>query len=149
MQTQYSIQRRYARHPIRVPLAVRPQNGNPKFLSKVGDISEGGVSFSSPWRISDGSSIEIELPVNDTRFELTGTVVSCIPHPGGNSFRVGLSFVEPGMNFRMKLAEQVLRIGELQRDLTRERGTEVSQEEAARVWVEQYAATFADLYPAA
>ncbi|MBL8950599.1 MAG: hypothetical protein JNK82_07480, partial [Myxococcaceae bacterium] len=50
-------------------------------------------------------------------------------------------------NFKMKLAEQVLRIEELRSLLTKERGVEVTSKEAAQVWVDQFASTFADLVP--
>lgn len=135
--------RRYVRHPIRVPVAVR--HGDTELFSRVGDISEGGLSFDSPSAIPIGSTLEVELPVHHSRFKLTGTVAASIPQAEG--FRVGVSFVETGVMFKMKLAEQVLRIDELRLTLTKERGVEVSKAEAAAVWVEQYAATFADLYP--
>jgi hypothetical protein len=139
-------QRRYLRHPIQVPLAVRPKDG-PRFLSRVGDLSEGGVSFTAGGPLPVGTAIEVELPVHHSRFVLTGTVVACVELPAVGIWRVGLSFVEPEMSFKLKLAEQVLRIDELQLELAQERGAEVTRAEAAQVWVERYAETFADLYP--
>jgi hypothetical protein len=44
------------------------------------------------------------------------------------------------------MAEQILRVRELRRELSRERGAEVSDEEAAREWVDRYAAEFAEVY---
>ena len=134
--------RRYVRHPIRVPVAVR--HGELELFSRVGDISECGISFDSPVDIAVGATLEVELPVHHSRFKLTGTVAASIPQ--GVGFRVGVSFAEPGVQFKMKLAEQVLRIDELRLSLTKERGVEVTKAEAAAVWVEQYAASFADLY---
>jgi hypothetical protein len=144
MEDRYSERRRYVRHPIRVPLAVRPRGGTEQFLSRAGDISEGGVSFSSPGPLGLGATIDIEIAVHHSRFKLVGTVASSATLPDG-SFRIGLSFVEPGTAFKMKLAEQVLRIEELRVTLSTERGAEVTSKEAAQVWVEQYAATFGDL----
>lgn len=135
--------RRYVRHPIRVPLAVRPKNAG-HFLSRAADISEGGISFDSRVPMTQGDIVEVELPVHHSRFTLAGTVASSAPLPGGG-FRIGLSFVEPGTAFKIKLAEQVLRIAELQQTLSKEAGREVSSREAAQVWVEKYAETFADL----
>lgn len=135
--------RRYVRHPIRVPVAVR--QGELELYSRVGDLSEGGLSFDSPSQLAIGSTLEVELPVHHSRFKLTGTVASSFAL--GEGFRVGVSFVETGLMFKMKLAEQVLRIDELRLSLTQERGVEVTKAEAAAVWVEQYAASFADLFP--
>lgn len=143
MQTPDVERRQYARHPLRVPLAVRPSNGNAPYLSRVCDLSEGGVSFTSPTPLAPGATVEVVLPVAHHRFTMAGTVRSCVAGDGG--FRIGLAFVEPQMSFRMKLAEQALRIAEFQRDLERERGAPVSLQEATQVWVERYAETFADL----
>lgn len=147
MQNPDAERRSFERHPIRVPLTVRPQHGGRELFSEVGDLSEGGLSFACSEPMPEGSPLEVELPVNDERFTLIAAVASCVEAAGSRTFRVGLAFANPGMRFRMKLAEQVLRIRELQRDLSRERGAEVSLEEAAQRWVEQYAKIFADLYP--
>lgn len=139
-------QRRYVRHPIRVPLVVRPKDGSPAFLSRVGDLSEGGVSFGSPRPLPTGARLEVVLPVHHTRFALTGTVVSSVPLP--ELFRIGLSFQEPAMAFKLKLAEQALRIEELRAELSRARGAEVTRAEAAELWVARYAETFAAVFTA-
>lgn len=138
--------RSYLRHPIRVPLAVRPRDGGPEFLSRIGDISAGGVSFTSPKPLPEGTGVEVELPVSDERFALLGAVASCIGGRDAGTYRIGLCFLQPGMSFRMKLAEQVLRVGRLREELSRSRGMDVSLEEAAQYWVDQYAELFADLY---
>lgn len=138
--------RRYVRHPILVPIVVHLRNHGGDLHSRVADISEGGVAFTSTQPLNVGNALDVELPVEATRFKLTGKVASCNTMPDGY-FRVGVAFVEAAMSFRMKLAEQVLRISQLQKRLTRERGVPVSQQEAAQIWVEQYAATFADLLP--
>ncbi|MBK7860620.1 MAG: PilZ domain-containing protein [Archangiaceae bacterium] len=146
VEDRYAVQRRYVRHPIRVPLAVRTQGAANPLLSRAGDISEGGVSFGSPVALALGVTVDIEIPVHHSRFKLTGTVTSCTAL-GDGTFRVGLSFVEPGTAFKMKLAEQVLRIEELRETLSAQRGQAVTTREAAQVWVEQYAKSFGDLVP--
>jgi hypothetical protein len=138
--------RRHIRHPIQVPLAIRPRGAAAAVCSTVGDLSAGGLSFSSPLPVDVGSRVEVELPVGERRFALVGAVARCEPTGETEGFRVGLAFVEPDMSFRMKLAEQVLRIEELRNELTRERGADVTEEEAARSWVEHCARQFADVY---
>jgi hypothetical protein len=142
-----SERRRHVRHPIRLPIAVRPREGDADLRSHVGDLAEGGLCFDSPLPLAPGALLEVSLPVSDRRFTLTGTVSRCTPHEEG-VFVVGVAFRDPETSFRLKLAEQVLRIEELRRDLIRERGAEVSEEEAARRWVDHYAREFAELYSA-
>jgi hypothetical protein len=136
-----SERRRFVRHPIQVPLSVRPKDGA-EFVSRVGDISEGGLSFGSPRALAIASAVEVVLPVHDSRFTLTGTVASCATSSEG--FRIGVEFVEPTASFKLKLAEQVLRIEELQQLLSRERGAPVTRNEAAQIWVERFASRFAE-----
>jgi len=139
--------RKHARHPIQLPLAVRPSGGTSRLLSKVGDLSEGGLSFTSPSPMPRGASVELEFPVYDRRFTLEASVASCVETANPTAYRVGLAFLSPTPSFRLKLAEQVLTINQLRRDLSLQRGTEVTLEEAGQLWVEQYASIFADLYP--
>jgi hypothetical protein len=136
--------RRFVRHPLKIPLAVRPRGGGEAFLTKVGDLSEGGVSFGAPAPLGLGTQVDVELHVHHCRFTLGGTVATCTSEA---PCRVGLRFAAPGELFRLKLAEQVLRIEDLRESLAAERGAPVSTEEAATVWVERYADTFADLFP--
>jgi hypothetical protein len=144
MEDRSESRRRFVRHPITVPLAVRPHGAHEPFLSRVGDLSEGGLSFFSAARFEAGATVDVELPVHHSRFTLTGTVAACIALPDG-TFRIGLTFTETGLAFKLKLAEQVLRIEELRQTLSKERGALVTSREAAQVWVDQYASTFADL----
>ena len=143
MEDGYANRRQFVRHRIEVPLTARPKDGA-EFLTRVGDISEGGVSFSSPQALAVGRAVEVVIPVHDSRFVLTGTVASCA-ELGAGVFRVGLKFVDADTQFKMKLAEQVLRIEDLREMLSRERGTEVTAREASELWVERYASTFAAL----
>jgi hypothetical protein len=145
---QGSERRRCPRHPIRVPIAIREQRQqNEELRSRIADLAEGGLCFVSPRPFQPGDALEVSLPVGDRRFTLVGTVVRCTPSEAGE-FAVGMMFLSPEMSFRVKLAEQVLRIEELRLELSRERGAEVSREEAAERWVERHARDFAELYAA-
>ena len=138
--------RRYARHPIRVPTRVRPRGGMPEFQSRVANLSEGGLCFESPEPLPLETTVDISLPIADQRFTVVGTVVRSVSSETGDTHVIGVAFVHPAMSFRMKIAEQVLRIQELRRELSRELGREVPSEEAADRWVADYAKDFAELY---
>jgi c-di-GMP-binding flagellar brake protein YcgR len=146
MEASRTDRRRYVRHPIRVPVDVRPRGDTPDFVSRVADLSEGGLAFVSPQAMATDAVLDISLPVGDQRFTVAATVVRCLTAEGEDSYRIGVAFLHPAMAFRMKIAEQILRIHELQRSLCVELGREVSIEEAATQWVENYAKEFAELY---
>lgn len=134
------------RHPIRVPIFVRPLSGAPAFPARVGDLSQGGLSFLRDAPLPERAALEVELPVQAQRFTLTGRVVRCAPvTPEG--FEIGLAFDHPTHHFRLKLAEQVLRIQRLRAELSARAGAPVTEAQAAEQWVARYAKVFADLYP--
>lgn len=136
------------RHPIPVPVVVRPRGETGSgIFSTVADLGEGGIAFASPRRIPVDSVVDVLLALHDRTFSLAGSVLSCSAAGSGGTFRVGLAFLHPSMSFRMKLAEQVLRIQEFRLELSQERGEEVTTDEAAREWIARHAAEFADLYP--
>jgi c-di-GMP-binding flagellar brake protein YcgR len=146
METPQVERRQYVRQPIRVPVEVRPRGDTPDFVSRVADLSEGGLAFVSSQPIPTDAVLEVSLPVGDQRFTVVATVVRCLNAEGEDSYRIGVAFLHPAMAFRMKIAEQILRIHELRRSLSVELGREVSIEEAATQWVENYAKEFAELY---
>ncbi len=146
METSRVERRRYVRHPIRVPIEVRPRAGGPDFVSCVADLSEGGLALVAPAPISADEVLDLSLPVGDQRFTVAATVVRCLAAESEASYRVGVAFLHPAMAFRMKIAEQILRIHELRQSLSAELGREISIEEAATRWVEHYAEEFAELY---
>src|ERR1051326_1767671 len=146
METPRVERRRYARHPIRVPIDVCPRAGSAEFVSCVADLSESGLSFEAPHALATDTMIDISLRVVDQRFRVVAIVVRCLAAEGSDTYRVGIAFVHPAMAFRMKIAEQVLRIQELRRTLCAELGREVTMEEAAKEWVDNYAKEFAELY---
>ena len=138
--------RRFARHPIQVPLRFRLVQGESEVRAHVGDLGNGGLSFESESPLPLGTALEVTFPVEDQQFHFAGSVAHCHAEPDGERFRIGIVFGSPTLAFQMKLAEQVMRIEDLRRELSRLRGVSVSSEEAAREWVEHYAEEFAELY---
>ena len=138
--------RKFTRHPIRVPLRCRAQDRDAEIRTRAADLCDGGVSFVSRDPLPAGADVEVVFPIEDQQFALTGTVASCVHDEAAAAYRIGLSFQHPTASFRMKLAEQVLRIHELRRELTRIRGEEVSVDEAATEWIDHYAEKFAAIY---
>ena len=138
--------RRYARHPIRVPIKLRRVNGAGSFRFQTADLSEGGFHFFSDDPISEGTVLEIEIPLGSQLFKLTGEVVYSFKEETSGLFRSGISFRRPAMAFRSKLAEEILRIHEFQKETSHKGGHFVTEEEAAREWIRLYAEKFSELY---
>ncbi len=139
--------RRCVRHPIPVPVVVQTRDGDARIISAVADLSEGGLAFTAPRDLAPESVVDVSLPIGDQWFSLAGSVASSQRIEPGDQYRVGVAFLHPAMSFRMKLAEQVLRIHDLRRQLCAEQGREVTPDEAAREWVARYAEEFAASFP--
>ena len=132
------------RYPIHVPIRLTTA-GRDEVRSRTGDLSAGGLRFESPEWLPEGTSVGVELPLGDRRIHLKGTLLPCrVSAKGG--WTVPVRFVDPSTLFRMKLAEQIRRIYELQCELSERRGEHVTTEEAAAEWVGVYARDFAELY---
>jgi c-di-GMP-binding flagellar brake protein YcgR len=144
MRSDVGERRASPRYPLHVPIRLRTA-GHGEIRSRSGDLSAGGLCFESPEWLAEGTEVEVELPLEDQRIQLVGTLLSCRASAEG-AWRVPVRFVEPSTRFRMKLAEQILRIHELQRELSELRGEHVTTEEAATEWVNAYAREFAELY---
>jgi hypothetical protein len=125
---------------------VHPRDGGGDIISAVADLGDGGIAFPSPRELPLESVVDVSLPIGDRAFSLAGSIASCQPNPAGGQYRIGVAFLHPMMSFRMKLAEQVLRIHELRREISDEQGRHVTTEEAAREWVTRHAEEFADIY---
>ena len=104
------------------------------------------MKFSCPDAFVKGTLLSISIPVEDQLFRITGQVVYCQRDPDSGFFHTGVSFSDPTMNFRLKLAEEVLRIKEFRDAASREKGREISELEAATEWIQRYAEKFAQLY---
>ena len=144
MRSDVGEKRASPRYPLHVPIRLRAP-GHDEMRSRTGDLSAGGLCFESPEWLPEGTAVEVELPLGEQRMRLTGTLLPCRASAEG-AWRIPVRFVEPSTRFRMKLAEQILRIHELQRELSDLRGEHVTTEEAAAEWVRVYAREFAELY---
>lgn len=138
--------RQHLRHPIRVPIKVQLGKKNITLKSQTGDLSEGGLQFITAEEISKGSLIDVTIPVGDRVFRLYGWVVWTSPDPKSGLFKTGVSFDQPVMAFRAKLAEEVTRIRQFREETERKMGHPVSDEEAAKIWIDKYAQKFGELY---
>ena len=142
MSTATKEKRRFFRHPISVPIRLRVSDNEQTYPSHSSDISLGGLNFSWSKKLSRGTLLDITIPVKEKMFDIRAKVVYSKEDRKSARFRTGVSFIDFPSAFKAKLAEEVLQILEYRKSISRERGYEVSEEEAAKQWVSSFAERF-------
>ena len=142
MPTQVKERRQYFRHPISVPIQLRLSVSDRSFVSNSSDISLGGLNFSWSKKLSKGTMLDIKIPVKEKSFDVRAKVVYSKEDRKTARYHTGVSFTDFPSAFKAKLAEEVLQILEFRKSLSRELGHEISEEEAARKWISEFAESF-------
>ena len=137
--------RRFYRHPVSVPIEYQEKQVRSGRSASV-DISEGGLCFLAERFLAKGSAIHLKIPVGDQMFAIEGQVAYSNRVPTLNRFKTGVAFTNPSSAFRAKLAEQMLQIKLYREKIARELGRHMTEEEAARNWIEKYAKQFGELF---
>ncbi|VUD68239.1 hypothetical protein TDB9533_04057 [Thalassocella blandensis] len=132
--------RRYIRHPSDIPIAFSMGQISEHSSEKLKDVSRGGLCFSSDSPLQIGSPIHIEIPVQEKPFEADGTVAWC--RSEGGSYAVGVEFSDTSTRFSVRMIEQICHIEHYKTQVAQEEGRFLSSEEAAKEWVEKFAADF-------
>ena len=134
--------RRFYRHPIGVPITLNAVKEKKEGYSRSLDVSLGGLSFLWPRKLSKGSLIGIHIAVKNKLFEIKSRVAYTAEDRKSGKFRTGVCFTDYPSAFMARLAEQMLEIIQYRKDVSRELGHDISEEEAANKWIEKYAADF-------
>ncbi|MCR6651128.1 MAG: PilZ domain-containing protein [Cellvibrionaceae bacterium] len=138
--------RRFIRHPTDIPIDFQVHEDSPPVTHRIRDVSEGGLCFSAGRSMQRGTHIRIYIPVtlgactDQQPFEADGVVAWC--RKEGESYAVGVQFEDRSTQFGVRMVEQVCHIEHYRFDVLQEEGRVLSSEEAAREWVERYAAEF-------
>jgi hypothetical protein len=137
--------RRFYRHPLSVPIEYHESQVRPGRTAAV-DISEGGLCFLAERFIAKGVGVNLKIPVGDQVFNIEGQVAYSNRLPAVNRFKTGVAFMNASSAFRAKLAEEMLQIQIYREKAAKEMGREVTEEEAAHLWIEKYAKKFGELF---
>ncbi|ACR13874.1 PilZ domain-containing protein [Teredinibacter turnerae] len=137
--------RQFIRHPSDIPIQyvlgsdneLPVEHGNSERLK---DVSRGGLCFAAERPVRRGTPIHIEIPIQSPPYRAEGLVAWC--RPEGDHFAVGVQFNEPSTRFSVRMVEQVCHIEHYRTKVMHEEGRELSSQDAAREWVEKYAAEF-------
>lgn len=138
-------QRKFYRHPIKVPIQLMKVAESTATLSRAEDLSQGGLSFYWPDMIADGTQISLSIPVEKQLFKLNARVVYARKDENMNLFKIGVHFEDTVSAFRAKLAEEIIQIRQYRERMSLLRGREFSEEEAAKLWIDRNAEDFAKL----
>jgi len=142
--------RRYIRHPSDMPIDFQINENEAPIAQRMRDVSLGGLCFTADRPMQRGTHIRINIPVviqgavesggMPKSFEADGVVAWCKKE--GQSYAVGVQFADQSTQFGLRMVEQVCHIEHYRYDVLQEQGRVLSSEEAAREWVERYAAEF-------
>ena len=132
-----SERRRHPRHPIHVAIEYHEMESPDSKDAIAIDLSQAGIGFFSDKKFTKDSNLNFTIRVGYQLFEIEGKVAYCFSH--GDRYRVGVEFTKPSGVFQAKFIEQMGKLKEYQQKLSQELGREISEEEAARRWLDKYA----------
>lgn len=148
-----SAMRKYIRHPSDIPIDFCISDTESPVPHIVKDVSVGGLCFSSRKPVPKGTRIHIHIPLvlqalspkdegggTSDHFDADGIVAWCRREADG--YAVGVQFADASTRFGLRMVEQICHIEHYRFDVLQGEGRALTSEEAAREWVERYAAEF-------
>lgn len=133
-------QRHYIRHPADIPISVSAAEASEDEKTHTQNVSIGGLCFISDKNISLGSRVHVKIdsvtPIFNAECEVAWTKKS------GKHYEVGLKFISKDEAYRARMVQQVCHIEQFRRELSEQRGSPVSRDEAAKLWIDQHASNF-------
>ena len=128
------------RHPSDMPIECRLSGDLPPLQERLCNVSEGGLRFLSHVQLEPGYPVSLRIPVADQEFTADAVVAWC--RRSGEGFEVGVRFGDVEDQFCMRMVQQLCHIEAYRREVEREEGRHLSSEQAAREWVDLFAADF-------
>lgn len=135
--------RKFLRHPIRVPIQLTLAESSPALTARAEDLSQGGLAFFWPESIPEGTSLQLSIPVEDQLFKMNAHVTHSQKDAGSGLFKTGVCFKDSVSAFRAKLAEEIIQIRHYCEKISLLRGRPFSEEDAAKRWIDRNAEDFA------
>lgn len=132
--------RSYLRHPTDIPLRYRQLDSRRNGSELLRNVGHGGLCFQASRPIESGTPLHITIALYGPPFEADGVVVWC--RPKGEAYEVGVQFRDEKTEFAVRMVEQACQIEHYKQEVMRTEGRTLSGDEAAREWIEKYAARF-------
>ena len=133
-------ERAFIRHPADIPLEVSPHTVA-RTTGAVRNLSPGGLAFSSTRPYPIGSDIRLCIRCSPHPLDVLGQVMWC--ESSSEGYEVGIAFYSPNDAYHVRMVEQICQIEQYRQDAWRQEGRCLSQEQAAREWIDLYANQFA------
>lgn len=131
--------RAFIRHPVSIPIELSTAGaGAQRELSQ--DVGLGGLALEWPEALEPGAAVQIHIGIVRPPFSANGTVAW--NRPMGDRHLLGIRFLDQDDAYRVRMVEQVCHIEHYRQEILREQGRELSEDEAAREWMEIYARDF-------
>jgi len=135
--------RSFIRHPSNIPIDFQLEELVTNGDDYLKNVSEGGLAFHSTVTLEPGTTIRIKIPLVSPVFQAVGKVTWC--HPMNGTFEIGIQFRDEDDSFRARRIEQICHIEQYKQTALDNEGRQLSGEQAAVEWIQQYAANFAIL----
>lgn len=137
--------RSYIRHPSDIPIQVDVASGEKSSAKSNGtsllsNVSYGGLAFNSSEPAAVGTVIKLKIDHVQPAFQAEGLVTHC--QKEGDQYVIGIEFLSKENLFVVRMVEQVCHIEQYKKEVAEKEGRILSGEEAAREWIDRYAATF-------
>lgn len=114
--------------------------------SRTKNFSDGGLLFLTPKAYPPGTEFELSFPVQGKVFTMTASVVHSSRDSDSGFYETGVHFSNPSDLFKIRMAEQLCHIDQFRKELSKAEGHPVSEEEAARKWIQEHSAEFAEFF---
>lgn len=143
------------RHAVELPIRFRVLNEpreatKPSSLAnrsqRTKNISHDGLLFLSPQQFKIGTLMALTFPIKDRTFTMEGHVIHSNRDSESGFYRTGIRFLKADSVFKVKMAEQLYQIDQYRKQLSKEEGRAISEEEAAHRWIEKHSMNFAEFY---
>lgn len=134
--------RKTVRYTTYIPVDVEIEETGAFLLNvSIANLSCGGLGFRSPHPIFTGTSLKLTFGENWPDYIIRGEVTWC--RARGGQYEVGVNFEHSSEAFKARMLAQFGQIERYRVNVQHNEGRELSQDEAAREWIDLYAEVFA------
>lgn len=130
----------FIKHPSDIPLDFCIDAPPPYVAAQMLNVHVGGMVFEARTSLPIGAHIHLTVNLKGNDFALTGIITHCI-YMNDERCNVGVQFEKDDEHHAMRMIEQACHI-EHYRKQACEYGRLMSEEEAAKEWIERFAAHF-------
>ena len=132
--------RKYIRHPADIPINYSINDLGEESNKNLKNISDGGMCFQSLASVNKGTVIDISIPMLKSKSHISGKVIWCLQNR--DSYEIGIKFRSESDEFTARLIEQISHIKHYQNKILKTEGRKISDNQAAKEWIENYAGEF-------